>query len=432
MISSHSIELKVANDEYRKFGELDLSSGFINALNIHQSVSERVGTFSITMSPKVVETSFYKAIQNNSLISISIDGRLRMKGIINKPTVTGQMSKSGKATRSVVLRGNDFGYLLTDVNKTLSSFDNNYIIEENNARKKLGTMFNKKRFIADQVPEVYGIIMDSIKAMNGGEYTFADGETITKKLGTKGSKMFKIAPNTQFYVNAPIAIKFLEPERAIMDFITDIADPVFSEVYGDIMSRGEAIGLGVTTGLAHEGYNLIVRPKPYDDIYWKANASFDVEYKYWQYSAMKDATKIYNYFVVGNSGYGRSANVAEATGNITKDSASIRRYGFKPFKHDIKGVWGSDVTSGGATISQQLGYLSRTLGRWYKNAQDHLSGQISFPYNKDAHIGRVARFRLPKDNGRYQAYTESLDINYSAEENRMYNVITYNRGRDYF
>lgn len=441
MISNHEIKVEIINDGGISTSNImatknKVESSAISEMSIHKSINEPYGNFSITLSPKFYDEDFIDEVKPNSMVDIYIDDNMVFQGIIQRPTVTGQLSSaSNSAKRSVVLRGFDYGYLFQHVNKAYGQFTDRFMGSEAEANIKLESIFLKERDVKSQVPYTYRVLMNAFKKINDDkEYVFADGKKISDKFGNSGEKVFLMPSSSKdFFVNAPISIQHLQENMSILDYIKRIIDETFSDVFGEILNKGDKVSLG-KEGIIFNGdsqYVLIVRPKMFGK-YWDGNIKVNIDKTYYQFSAMKDATSIYNYFVVGNAGWDQSANVGEATGRIIKHTNSIKKYGYRPFKANILSTWGSKNTIGEwkeSNIISLLIDLTKELSSWYKDSENFISGQLSGPYNKEVKLGKVAVFSLPKSDVKYEGYIEQVDINANAQQSRLWEVITYTRGR---
>lgn len=397
-------------------------------MKIHRSMKEPYGDFQIELSPAFYDEDFINEVKVNTIVRLYVDDKLVSEGLMLKPTVTGQTSQGGDTKRQVILRGFELAYLLQDVNKIYGEYLDTYIGAEATAWVKAGTIYESDRLVNIQVKRTYKIIMDAIKTLNNGvEYQFIDGKKLSDVFGADGNKVFVFAEDAEYHVRAPVSIQLLQPDMSVMDYIKRIADPTFSEVYGDVFNNGDQITLGskISKVSTNGAYGIVVRPKILGK-YWATAKRVLVNDNYYQYSAMKDGTQAYNYFVVGNS-VGMSTNFQEATGKAVRYMDKIRQFGYKPFKADVHSVWAEDDRDG--ISEKQLTDLTNEIASWYVNAENFISGQISMPYTDKIKLGDIMQFKLPKSDILYEAIVDQIDLMADAQGNRLNNVFTVTHGR---
>jgi hypothetical protein len=431
VIGGHEITFNITSPAGAEILRADINKAKGNSvpmsnMQIMKAVNQAYGYCNITLPPSVFREDFIDKVEVNSMLDVYIDDTLEFQGLLSRPTVTGQASMSSNSFKeSVVLRGFDYGYLFKDTHKAYGQFTDKYIKAESESANKLATVFAEQRFVNEQIRSTYRILMESFKNINDGiEFEFVDGKKISDKFGLNGERLFIMPDSEAFFVKMPISIQFLQENMSIWDYILRIADKNFTEVYGDTFNAGDTISLGGNYIYTHAGnpsYSMVIRPKMFGS-YWKENQKVTYDKKYYQYSAMKDPVQIYNYFVVG-SNIGLSHVQEEALGKVIKDVDSIKDFGFKPYRANVHTVWGRQDVEGEFTT------LTEELASWWKNSRHFIGGQLSGPYNKEAKIGKLALFQLPKKDTVYEAYIDQINIVADAQQHRLHTVTTVNRGR---
>lgn len=429
-IASPKIDVQIA----RETGDQELASvNSINALTLHKSISERIGTMSITLSSKYAD-NLIADMSPNDLVQVFINEKLVMEGVAAKPTMTGQMQETGKAKKATVLNGFDSGYLFEHINRP---YVDPMILEHYSAQKtlleKFATIYANNRTIDGYIKDLYPKMLEGIKIYaNNQEYEFSDGKKLSERY-SESNILETVASSSEFLHNLSIQVQLMQKNQSVFDVITSIADAGFHEIFGDTYDKDDKLMLGSSEKtINNAGYKIVVRPKTFDSTStdsqysnFSDNIVVDIGGRHFQYSMMKDAKQIYTAFIVGLAGYKYDADRAAALGGVQVNTDTMKKYGYKMLKYNVNCL---GIQDNETDLKQQSTNLSKIMKDWYEDADQWLSGQISTPYNEELKIGKNVMFKLPNDSNVYKAYIEQLDTKFSAEEHRLYHVITYTRG----
>ena len=449
MINTRQVRVVITVSDRR----IQIDNGYIKSINIIKSIGNFIGTCTITAKPslisviagnrlqsQIIEENFFDNVNLHYLVEVYINNNLRFQGILDKPTFTGRSStgKSSNFDRDLILRCSDFGYLFQEINKLPHQFDPGFIRADISAFREMASIISSDRNIPMLSGQLFRAFFRFFENSNNGiGYTFPDNTTILNRFGNNGINLLLVAPGNSFYVNFPIHINFFTGNLSYYEVLRQIADPTFSEVFGETYSNGDivTIGSGRET-IQGDGYRIVIRPRPFSDL--RENTIIDIGENYYDYSAMKDTKNIYNVFAPIVSSWRLDANFSWATNQFVKNGNSIAQYGYKILMPDIPGVWSKTDEDGGRdngnnrqnAITNDLGRLARVLDSWYRNSERFLSGQIIIPYHDDIKLGNSIRFRFPRGRINFLGYIEGYSITVDFNTHRVNTSITYSRALD--